>query len=169
VIDTSGGLADKSLDPHLWTNPRSVMEVARNTYEALLAADPENADGYKKNYASFLEELKRWDEKFLNLFEGEENLSFLVYHPFLGYFAKDYGLIQYAVEHEGKSPKPREVANIINIVKEKKISVFLTVRTHSQEPAIFIADQCGLKPVSVDILSYDWDAMMTEIYNAFRR
>ena len=41
---------------------------------------------------------------------GGNGRGFLVFHPAWGYFAKDYGLTQQAIEFEGKEPSPRRLA-----------------------------------------------------------
>jgi zinc transport system substrate-binding protein len=169
VVDTSADFIDSVEDPHLWTSPRAVIRIARATFTALAAEDPKNTDIYRANYAAFMEELADWDSRFTFLFSNYKNRSFLVYHPFLGYFAKDYGLTQYSVEKDGKPPKPQDVAFILDTVKKENITVFLTVKTHSEEPADFIAQQSGLTAVQIDLLNENWEFMMQEIYNAFSR
>jgi zinc transport system substrate-binding protein len=169
VIDTSAGLTREDDDPHLWTSPRMLMKTAKAVLEGLVAEDPGNAARYAENYAALIEELNVWDNKFSILFDGKRNRSFLVYHPFLGYFANDYALIQYSVEKDGKPPKPQDVAFILDTVKKENITVFLTVKTHSEEPARFIAMQSGLEAVGIDVLNENLPEMFQEIYDAFNR
>jgi zinc transport system substrate-binding protein len=169
VVDTSAGLMDSVEDPHLWTSPRMVMRIARVTFSALAEEDPKNRGVYRANYIALVKEITDWDGRFTLLFSGYKNRSFLVYHPFLGYFAKDYELTQYSVEKDGKPPKPQDVAFILDTVKKDNITVFLTVKTHSEEPADFIARQSGLTAVRIDLLNENWDDLMQEIYNAFSR
>jgi zinc transport system substrate-binding protein len=146
-----------------------VMKIARVTLDALVVEDPENITAYTANYDRLIKDIEVWDNRFSFLFSKAASRSFLVYHPFLGYFAKDYALTQYSVEKDGKPPKPQDLAFILDAVKRENITVFLAVKTHSEEPALFIARQSGLKPVRIDLLSEDWGAMMQEIYNAFSR
>ncbi|MDR2105026.1 MAG: zinc ABC transporter substrate-binding protein [Deferribacteraceae bacterium] len=169
IIDASAGLMDNAEDPHLWTSPKMLMKLAEATLEGLISVDPQNSAAYTANCAFFIQELSIWDDKFTTLFASGVNRSFLAYHPFLGYFARDYGLIQYSVEKEGKPPKSGDIAVILDTVKKEDITVFIAVKTHSIEPALFIAEQSGLKVALVDPLTDNLPNMLQEIYDAFSR
>ena len=46
---------------------------------------------------------------------------FFIYHPALTYLARDYGLSQVAIEHEGKEPSAKHLARIIDQAREASI------------------------------------------------
>ena len=48
--------------------------------------------------------------------------SFIIYHPALGYFARDYGLNQLSIEFEGKNPSPAQIRKLVDIAQKEKIN-----------------------------------------------
>ena len=73
----------------------------------------------------------------------------MIYHPALTYLARDYGLIQVAVENEGKEPSAKHLAHIIELARQKGIKHILY---QSEFPAS-----------SVEIICRDIDATAVEI------
>ena len=43
----------------------------------------------------------------------------MVYHSSWAYFARDYGLIEIAIENEGKEPSPRDLERLIAQAKRR--------------------------------------------------
>ncbi|MBD3798089.1 MAG: zinc ABC transporter substrate-binding protein, partial [Campylobacterales bacterium] len=96
------------MDPHVWTSPNNVAIMAQTTYMSLTELDPEHQQFYKQNLENFLKEILETDLEIKDIFKGlKPNTSFMVFHPSWGYFAKEYHLMQIAVEVEGKKPKPK--------------------------------------------------------------
>jgi len=113
------------LDPHIWTSPKNVAIMAQTIYETLVKIDPDNKIFYKQNLNAFLQEIADTDREIRSILgKLKPNCAFMVFHPSWGYFAKEYGLKQVAVEVEGKDPKPKEMIAIIKEanIKVKKIS-----------------------------------------------
>lgn len=157
-------------DPHVWTSPRAMLVVAENTYKALAAADPAGADIYKANYGRLVEQLAQTDARFTALFNNDKIAkTFLIYHPFLGYFAEDYGLTQYAVERDGKPPKAKDLYEIIKTAKNEKIQVFFKSPQEPDSAPKRIAGELGIDITQVNILTDDWEGMMQIIFNAFEK
>ncbi len=156
------------LDPHIWTSPKEMMKIAENTYNALVKADPANRTAYETNYNALTADIRTADSKFTALFNNTHvSRKFLVYHPAWGYFARDYGLEQYAVEVDGKAPRAKELKNIIERAKAEKITVFLVQPQHSADAADTVAKDLGIKTTFIDILGNDWLVTMTQMYSAF--
>src|SRR5690606_2725851 len=76
--------------------------------------------------------------------------AFLVSHPSLGYFCKDYGLYQISVECEGKAPKPKDLQTIIELAKEHHVRCLLMQANLPYKGASLIAKK-------LKIPSYDFD------------
>jgi hypothetical protein len=83
---------------HLYWRHRNFK--IKNIYEGLIQIDPQGADFYRENLEAFLGELDALDRYISESFEGFANRYFLVFHPALGYFARDYNLNQLAIERE---------------------------------------------------------------------
>lgn len=161
---------EEILDPHIWLSPELVRKVARNTYAGLVKLDPVNKTKYQANLDSFLAEVEQLDgdiRKELIEVPGNKR-SFMVFHPSWGYFAKHFGLNQVAIESEGKSPGPRELAEIIEHGRELGVNVVFVQPQFSAKSAKVIASEVGAQVVPLDPLSRDWEQNMRKAAKAFR-
>lgn len=115
-----------SKDPHIWTSPINVKQIAKNIYITLSNFDKNSSSFYKKNLDNYLKELDKLDKDIrVILKDTSKGSSFMVFHPAWGYFAKEYNLTELPVEIEGKEPKMRE---LIKLIKEaKKIGFMLSL------------------------------------------
>ena len=147
----------EGLDPHVWTDPIFVKIQAKNIYDALVKVDNKNALFYKKNYESFLLELDLLHKKIETILKPYKDKAFMVFHPSWGYFAKRYSLEQFAIESEGKEPKPKELVELIKDAKEHNIKVVFVAPQFSQNSARTIAKSINGKVIAIDTLSLDWN------------
>lgn len=144
-------------DPHIWLDPNLVKIQVASIAKALIKKYPKNRALYEKNLENFLKRLDLLDEEFKTLLKNKKGKKFLVYHPSWGYFAHRYGLVQEAIEIEGKEPKPRDLQNIINEAKEDKVHVIFVQPQFSQKSAKVIASQIDGKVIPIDQLSLHWE------------
>ena len=103
-------------DPHLWTDPRLVIRMAKQIRQQLTTLKPENTEIFDANYTAFVTELEELDSEVRTIFaehEANTNKKFLVFHPSWGYFAAAYGLTQLAIEAEGKEPGAKALKALI--------------------------------------------------------
>ena len=157
----------KSTDPHIWTSPDNVMIIAKNIYNALSKSDPANEDYYKQNYDKFIAVITETDSQIRSILSHKpEGTKFMVFHPSWGYFAKAYNLEQLAVEIEGKSPKPKELINLIKEARKEKISAIFTQPEFSDSIANVMANELNIKVVKVSPLSPKWSENLINIANA---
>ncbi len=148
----------KILDPHIWLDPILVKIQAKNIASALIKHFPSHKDEFNANLKAFLTKLDRVDGEIKKLLKDKKGAKFLVYHPTWGYFASRYGLVQITIEIEGKEPKPKELANIINQAKKEHIKVIFAQPQFSQKSAKTIAQAVDAEVVSIDHLSPDWES-----------
>lgn len=158
-------------DPHIWVSPELVKTVAANTCAGLIEVDPDNAARYKANLDAFLLEITEVDSSIRSTLAdvAEANRSFMVFHPSWGYFAEQYGLKQIPIEVEGKSPSPRELAEIVEHGKELGIVVVFVQPQFSSRSAKVIATEIGARVAPLDPLAEDWPTNMKEAANVFRK
>lgn len=84
-------------DEHVWLSLRNAITFCDAIEEALSAADPDNADNYKKNVENYKSELRKLDTKYKDVVKsaGCKTLLFADRFPFR-YLTDDYGLKYYA-------------------------------------------------------------------------
>lgn len=100
------------IDPHIWTSPRALQHMAANAYEAIHALWPDSVK-YTENHARLQEQLAALDARTAGKIAASGVRYFIIYHPALTYYARDYGLQQMAIEDDGKEPSARALARLI--------------------------------------------------------
>ena len=146
-----------SLDPHLWTSPKQVIKVAENVLSALIKKDSASKSYYESRYQLFIEKwtsIDQFVEKTVSQIP-EKRRIFIVFHPSYGYLARDYDLIQRAIEVEGKEPKPQDLKALILEAKKNDIHAIFVQPQFSKRSAESIAKQLNAVVVSTDPLAYD--------------
>jgi len=156
VADSSQSIEMIEHNPHIWLSPRLVKIQAETISAALVQLDPENKDYYLQQKQVFLKELDKLDQEITATLSGVKDKSFLVYHPAWGYFARDYGLQEVAIEEHGKEPGAREMSRIIDYAKKNQIKTIFDSSQHSTHSADAIAAELGARVVLLDPLAADY-------------
>jgi len=153
-------------DPHTWTSPANVKIMAKNIYKTLVEYDPKNKDYYKTNYENFIKQINDTDKKIRDILSPlGKGAKFMVFHPSWGYFAKDYDLTQLVIEVEGKEPKPKMLAKIIDEAKEQKVKAIITQSEFSDKSARAIANELNIKVIKETPLAKDWSKNLIKMAN----
>jgi zinc transport system substrate-binding protein len=143
-------------DPHVWVSPKSMRIMAANIFKNLCHIDPDNKGFYDEGFKKLLAEINSADEILTGLFQGVENKSFLIFHPALGYLARDYDLEQIPVEFEGKSPPPAYIRKVVDLSREKNLNAILIQKEFSDENARAIAREIKGEIITIDPLDENW-------------
>ncbi len=155
------------LDPHIWTSPNNVKIIIKNILDQLINIDTQNKDFYTKNYNSFIRKIDNLNQKIINILSTlPKNTRFMVFHPAWGYFAKQYNLIQVAIEIDGKSPKPKDLIHIIKQAKQQNIKAIFTAPEFSQKTAHQIAKQLNIQVIPVSPLNPKWEENLLNLAKA---
>ena len=155
------------LDPHIWTSPKNVAQMANTIYEQLVKLDPENKNFYKENLETFLDEIKEMDSEIRSILKDmKHSRSFMVFHPAWGYFAHDYNLKQIAFRTEGKNPKPKEMIEIMKKAKKENVKVIFTQPELSDKSARIIAKETGMQVKKISPLNPKWSENLISMAKA---
>jgi zinc transport system substrate-binding protein len=100
------------------------------------------------------------------MFAGFEGKSFMIFHPALGYLARDYGLNQIAVEKEGKEPSPSFMKDLIDMAKSRNIKVIFIQKGFDTKNAGEIASETGATLRPIDPLAEEWPKAVSDIIDA---
>jgi len=150
-------------DPHIWNSTANARIIVKNIYNGLCELNPENKEYFKQNMDRLLKEIDRIDKKLNVLISRTKNHTFLIFHPALSYFAKDYGLEQICIEEEGKEPSPIYLKDLIQTCKKKKIKTIFIQEEFDKRNAELISRETGTRLVIINPLSYKWGAEMLYI------
>ena len=150
------------VEPHIWSSTQNAYIIADNIFHALCTLDADNTAYYKENLAKLKQEITSTDNEIHTLLQNT-SCAFLIYHPALSYFARDYGLEQICIEEGGKEPSPSHLQELMKTCKQKQVRVVFVQQEFDQRNAEVIAQELGLKIVPINPLSYDWNKEMIHI------
>ena len=150
-----GKYVKKDKNPHIWLDPLFLINEARVVKESLIKIDSKNKKFYEKNYKEFVKEALDIDDKIRNKLSNLKNRKFLIFHPNLYYFAKEYNLVEIPLEKEGKEPSFQYLLRIIKIAKQNNIKTIFTAPEFSHKEANFLATKIGAKVVEFSALKYN--------------
>jgi zinc transport system substrate-binding protein len=148
------------IDPHIWLSVSAVKIQAVNMLNGLKTLDPDNADFYEANFAAFSIELDSLDQQIRKIIETAGIDDFMIFHPSLGYFARDYNLNQIAIELEGKEPSPAYMKQLIDLGREKKIKAIFVSSQFNNQSAVTIAEQLNASIVEFNPVDPEWKENM---------
>lgn len=142
------------VDPHVWTSPRALQRMAENAYEAIHARWPDSAK-YTANHAQLQEELRQLDLRTAEKIARSGIRYFIIYHPALTYYARDYGLRQEAVEADGKEPSAKRLTALIRQARKDDIGRILYQSQFPVSVVETIARDIGAECAEIDPLRED--------------
>ena len=136
-------------NPHAWMSPSNALIYVENIKNALVKYDPQNADAYQKNAATYAEKIKQLDKPLREkLSQIPSDQRWLVTSEgAFSYLAKDYDLKEgylcpINAEQQGT---PQQVRKLIDLVKKNHIPVVFSESTVSAKPAQQVAKESGAK------------------------
>ena len=136
-------------NPHAWMSPSNALIYVENIKNALVKYDPQNADTYQKNAATYAEKIKQLDkplrEKLAQIPADQRWL--VTSEGAFSYLAKDYYLKEgylWPINAEQQGT-PQQVRKLIDLVKKNHIPVVFSESTVSAKPAQQVAKESGAK------------------------
>lgn len=155
------------IEPHVWNSPANVLILADNIYKAFCKLDSKNSDYYAMRLQVLKKEVVSTDKEIKGLLKNSQK-AFIIYHPALSYFARDYGLKQLSIEERGKEPTPAHLKSIIQDCEREKIKTIFVQKEFDGRNAELIATETGTKLVHINPLSYNWKKEMINIAKALK-
>ena len=155
------------VEPHIWNSTQNAAVIADNIYTALCELDVTHQSDYKQRLDSLKQIIRQTDINIRTLLENADS-TFLIYHPALSYFARDYGLKQISIEEGGKEPSPAQLKELIDTCRKENAHTIFVQQEFDQRNAQLIADELGVKVVSINPLSYDWSEEMLRVVRALK-
>lgn len=155
------------VEPHIWNSTGNALIIARNIYKALCQLDKENENYYLSRYDSLTQQIMHTDSVIRQTLQQPGCAqTFMIYHPALSYFARDYGLQQISIEEGGKEPSPAHLKDLVDICREKEVGVIFIQPEFDRRNAEIIAKETRAKIVPINPLSYDWNTEMQGVAQA---
>ncbi len=89
--------------------------------------------------------------------------SFIIYHPALTYFAREFGLQQLCIEQDGKEPSPAQLKLLLETAAESGAKVVLVQQEFDRKNAELVARETGCRLATIHPLNYDWHDEMIRL------
>lgn len=161
IEDSHSHTHGNGTDPHIWTSPENVKTIARTICSTLSEIYPEKSDFFKNNLDEFIGEIDILDSYIRETLAEKQSGSFLIFHPSLGYYARDYHLRQYSVEYEGKPPSTAQMKELVDLAEKEKIATVFIQSQFETSKAKTIAKEINAIVETIDPLAEDW---LSEMY-----
>ena len=173
VIDTSVGITPAqtpggNIDPHVWMSCRNARIIASNMLKALCELEPSHKAFFEKNYKSLFSIIDKRDSTIKESFKKDPDLvrKFVIYHPILTYFARDYQLEQLAIEEEGREPSAAQLKSLIERARKEKIKYCLIQAEFANRNTNTFINESHTKPMNINPLQGEWNWAMQEAATA---
>lgn len=159
----------EGIDPHTWTSVANARVIIKNMLDGVVELDPEHKAEYEKNYRDFDRELSEFQDSIALRLQPVKGGAFVVWHPSLSYFARDYGLEQISLEYDGKEVPVKYLEKKVAYAVSRKPSVFFFQKGMDTNQAQTVNTQIGTRLVEINPLGYDWKSEIRKIADALSR
>lgn len=153
------------VEPHTWNSTKNAHIIAENIYKAVIELDKANAAYYKHRLDSLNNLIEATNAEVKKLLTNADK-TFMIYHPALTYFARDYGLNQISIEEAGKEPSPSHLQELIKTCKQNGTRIVFVQKEFDMHNAQMIAKEIGVEVVPINPLNYHWMEEMIQIAEA---
>jgi zinc/manganese transport system substrate-binding protein len=190
IVTATDGIAplriDQAADPHAWQSVVNARIYVANIRDALVAADPADAEAFRANAAAYLAKLDALDQEVRSSVEQipPTRRKVISTHGAFGYFAAAYGIefiaaLGVSTESEASA---RDIARIITQIRTEKIpAVFLEnisdvrlIRRISAETGARVggtlfsdslSDEKGDAPTYIELVRHNIKALTSALAN----
>lgn len=157
------GHSASGIDPHTWLAPSTCKIQAANIAKGLTDADPADSLYFRKRLQQLNQTIDSVDLKIKEVLASSKGKSFMIFHPALAYFAREYGLQQISIEEDGKEPSASRIKELIDICRSRNIHTILISKEFDVRNAEAIANEINGKVVVIDPMLYDWPTNLITI------
>ncbi len=156
-------------DPHLLSSPANALTVTANAAQALAALYPDKAEIFSRNTQAFTSKLQDIAKQTSELLADAKGRTFVVTHPSLSYFARDYGLDQLALEQDGKEASPRQLDDRLRQAATRGAVAVFYEQSHSPQQAKQAARELGVEAIPIDFNAADFPDQYLRVAAAIAR
>lgn len=156
------------IDPHVWMSPKVMLKIVPVIKQALVQQYPDMALTLENNFSMLMQEVEQISHEFEQLVPTLSQRRFMIFHPALSYLARDYGLEQVSIEHEGKEPSPAQLQALVREARAEEVPVIFIQEEFDERNASLVSQETGARVVQINPLAYDWMESMRQLLETFR-
>lgn len=143
-------------DPHYWMSPLSAMQMVENIKNELIKLNPEIKEVVDENFLLLKSEIMALHQELTSVVETKGNLTFMIYHPALGYLARDYGFTQLEMEENGKTPTPVGLKRQIEQARSMDVKILFVQQNFDVNNARTAASEIGAQIIQINPENEAW-------------
>ena len=130
-------------NPHYTLDPGMAPAITANILNGLARVAPQSRAAFERNRTAFLARLEQAQARWTETLAPVKGARVVVDHGIWTYFLTRFGLVQAATveERPGIPATPTHVAKLIQLIKEERIKVILTVPWGDRKLAERIAQE----------------------------
>ena len=114
-------------NPHVWLDPVLAQQQVANIRDALIEINPNNADSYRSNADSYIQQLQQLDSEFQQRLAPVKGCKFITFHDAFPYLAQRYGLQQEAIiEIPEDSITPKDIRRLQQAANQYEVKALFT-------------------------------------------
>lgn len=159
-------------NPHMNLAPSAGRFVAQRILEGLLVVDPKHKESYTKRHADLIKRITEAEVRWAKIAKQLAGKKVCTYHRDFDYLAAAVGVsIVATIEPKpGVPPTPRDLAKLVEKLREEKVTVIMTARWSNNSSLRFVADKCGATVLELPTMVSDkgkpssWIAMMDHLH-----
>lgn len=177
VIQASEGLAthhahdghhSHANDPHIWLSPANAILMAKNICSSLCRLYPEQEAVFNENLISLLVDLEAMQTYGMEQLRSLSCHELITFHDGFSYMAEafDLHIIKSIEEESGSEASAADLIEIIQLIRDRNISVVFTERNGSTAAAEIIVRETDVNCQALDMAisgSSYFDAMYHNI------
>lgn len=156
------------IDPHIWLSPAVMLNLLPVISENLVELYPDLEEVIRSNHNILHNEIQQLHEEMQTLTLSLTHKRFIIFHPALTYLARDYGMEQVSIEHEGKEPSPARLSRLIHDARAENVSIVFIQEEYDVRNAQLVANETGAKVFALNHLSYNWFENMQHVMKVFK-
>jgi len=149
-------------DPHVWMEAGRTVIMVENIRDALVEADPENAEAYERNAEEYMAELEALDAEIRDMAGTvpEENRKLITSHDTFGYYADAYdfqvvGTALPSFSTEASDPSAGEIAELVEQIEASGVPAIFAENVTNPAVMERVAAEAGVElapPLYTDAL-----------------
>lgn len=136
---------DHEKDPHIWLDPTLAAQEVDIIAEKLAQIDPQNAEQYETNAATYKQELMDLDQEYQQVLSSCQKDSIITAHSAFGYMAARYGFNQIAIAglSPEQEPSARKLAEVADLAEQEDIQYIFFETLTSPRISETLAQEVG--------------------------
>lgn len=152
VAEASEGIPLMDGNPHVWVSFPGATKQVDNIAGALALAAPDKADAFRANAEKYKAALHALDERMRSALAPHAGTPIVTFHEAFPYFARDFRLDLAGViaREPGTEPSARELADTIELVRDRKVKALFAEPQFPDKSAQVISRETGVKVHELD-------------------